>query len=347
MDQYVHKNPTKGSSLMTDSKFNALVVHETETGTFERRLEQRAIRDLPEGETLIRVRFSSLNYKDVLSATGNKGITRAYPHTPGIDAAGEIVETSTSGLNPGDPVVVTGYDLGMNTDGGFGEYIRVPATWIVPKPAGLSLLETMTFGTAGFTAALSIQRLRDHGVQPTSGPILVTGATGGVGSMAVAMLGTLGYTVIAATGTLAQTPFLKNLGADEVIDRDELCGLQNKGLLKARFAGAVDTVGGEILSTAIKSVHWRGSVTCCGLVAGPQLSTSLFPFLLRGINLLGIDSAETPLADKKALWSLMAGEWKPAALKDLTTTCSLNELNGYIDTMLTGGTTGRIVLQHA
>ena len=329
---------------MDEKSFKAMVVEEAGDKTFTRRIATRSTADLPAGEVLIKVSYSSLNYKDALSATGNRGVTKNYPHTPGIDAAGVVEACATDAFQPGQAVLVTGYDLGMNTPGGFGGYIRVPAAWVVPLPAQLSLKESMIYGTAGFTAALSVLRLADHGIDPERGEILVTGATGGVGSLAVAILAKAGYQVVAATGKAERAAFLSDLGAAEVIPRQAVQDASGRPLLSGRWAGVVDTVGGDILATALKSTQYGASVACCGLVASPQLSTTVFPFILRAVNLLGIDSANCDRATRLKLWSRLADEWKPAQLETLCTERSLDELGPEIDRILQGQQVGRVVV---
>ncbi len=327
--------------------FKALIVKESAPGKFTREIGMKSIADLPPGEVLIRVFYSSLNYKDALSASGHKGVTRRFPHTPGIDAAGVVEQSTDPRFLPDDEVLVTGFDLGMNTSGGFGEYIRVPADWVVKLPSGLSLKESMIFGTAGFTAALSILKLQKNHVFPDSGPILVTGATGGVGSMAVAILGKIGYSVTAATGKIDQKAYLLEIGASEVIHRNDLEDTSGRPLLKGRWAGAVDTVGGNYLVTALKSVTQHGAVTCCGLTASPEFATTVYPFILRGISLIGIDSAEQPPDSRPAIWEKLAGEWKPDGLEDICIDTDLNSLEKYIASILKGGIRGRVVLTHS
>ena len=326
---------------MSHKTFKALVVHH-ENDAYVRRVEHRPIDDLPPGDVLIRVHYSSLNYKDALSATGHRGVTRRYPHTPGIDASGIVEESADDNVQPGDEVIVTGYDLGMNTPGGFGQYIRVPAGWTVPLPDGLTLRESMACGTAGFTAAMSVRRL-EH-VAPDRGEILVTGATGGVGSLAVAILARLGYTVVAATGKTHEAQFLYDLGATEVVDRNAVDDADGRPLLKERWAGVVDTVGGNILATALKSTRHRGLVACCGLVASADLNTTVYPFILRGVSLHGIDSAECPMPERIHLWQKIAGPWKIHALHRLVTERTLETLEPEIQRILQGGQKGRIVV---
>lgn len=324
------------------SEFKALVVSE-EGGNYVSRVQSRHIDDLPQGEVLIRVRYSSLNYKDALSASGNKGVTRQYPHTPGIDAAGVVEASSVSELVVGDEVIVTGYDLGMSTAGGFGQYIRVPAAWVLKRPTALGLRESMLLGTAGLTAALCIDKLEQAGLQPGQGPVLVTGATGGVGSIAVAMLANLGYEVAALTGKALQSEFLKGLGASQIIDRTALEAGSEKPMLKEQWAGAVDTVGGEILFNAVKSLRYGASVACCGLTAGTAFSGSVLPFILRNVNLLGIDSVEQPLVVKASMWDRLSLQWK-VDLEALAQEVSLDQLPEQIERILAGRMVGRVLL---
>ncbi len=329
---------------MSSQNFKAMVVSKTEDGEFTREIATRPIDSLPAGEVLLNVKYSSLNYKDALSAVGNRGVTRNYPHTPGVDAAG-IVEHSESGeFQPGDKVIVHGYDLGMDTSGGFGQYVRVPADWVVNLPAGLDLKESMMYGTAGFTAAQSVLRIVEGGVRSEDGKILVTGATGGVGSMAVAVLAKAGYSVTASTGKTAQEQFLGGLGAEEIIGREDLTDPSGRLLLKGQWAGVVDTVGGEMLATAIKSTRQRGVVTTCGNVASHELNTNVYPFILRGITLAGIDSASCPMERRRFVWEKMSAEWKLDILEQMCKTVCLEDLDPEIDVILKGGQVGRVVV---
>ena len=329
---------------MNVSTFRALVVSKTDEKTFTREITERSISDLPEGEVLIRVHFSSLNYKDGLSCIGNPGVTRNYPHTPGIDASGKVTESSDSRFKEGDSVIVTGYDLGMNTSGGFGEYIRVPADWVVPLPEGMTFKEASIYGVAGFTAALSVDALQKHGVSPEQGEIVVTGSTGGVGSVSVALLSLLGYTVVASTGKKEESEFLQRLGASEIISREEVNDESKKPLLRERWAGAVDTVGGTTLAALLKAAKRGGAVAATGLVASSELSTTVFPFILRGVSLLGIDSGFTPTKLRREIWNKLAGIWKIPQLEQLTIDCTLEELDPEIDKILAGGQRGRVVV---
>ncbi|MHB8791208.1 MAG: YhdH/YhfP family quinone oxidoreductase [Desulfobulbaceae bacterium] len=329
---------------MHSYSFEALVVREAEQGVMVRRIERWQTDDLPPGDVLVRVLFSSLNYKDALSAAGNRGVTKRYPHIPGIDAAGVVVWSDHADLRPGDEVLVCGYDLGMNTSGGFGQYIRVPAAWVLPRPAGLTAEQAMQIGTAGFTAAQSVSALLKAGVKPTDGPVLVTGATGGVGTFAIALLSRCGFTVTAATGKEEEHSFLRELGATDFLSREQAAMGHERMLLRERWAGVVDTVGGRILATAIKSTIYGGTVACCGNAASGDLPVSVYPFILRGVTLTGIDSAQCSLARRKEIWELLAGKWHSAWPATISRTVPLADLTGWIDLMLQGKTRGRVVV---
>lgn len=330
---------------MARTLFKAMLVSETAHKEYTREILERNIDELPQGEVLINVKYSSLNYKDALSSIGNRGVTKTYPHTPGIDAAGIVETSSVDDFEPGDKVIVTGYDFGMNTSGGFAEYIRVPAKWVIKLPHLLSLKESMIYGTAGFTAALSVYKLTQSGVTPSDGEILVTGATGGVGTVAVSLLSKLGYDVIAATGKLSQTEVLVALGAKSVIHRRDIDDESGRPMIKGRWAGVIDTVGGNILSTAIKSTNYGGSVTCCGNVGGADFSTSVYPFILRGVTLFGIDSVECPMSLRKEIWEKLASEWKLYNLEDAVDEVDLEGLGDKIDAMLKGEHKGRTIVK--
>lgn len=322
--------------------FKAMVVSETADKKLSREIKQRELSDLPAGELIIEVKYSSLNYKDALSATGNRGVTRKYPHTPGIDAAGVVVDCSNRTFAVGDQVIVTGFDLGMNTPGGFGQYISVPSSWAVKPPQGLTLRESMGYGTAGFTAALCVMRLLAYGMTE-HGEVLVTGATGGVGSVAVGILAKLGFNVVAATGKTQERDFLTWLGARSVISREEANDTSGKPLQKGRWAGVVDTVGGNILATAIKSANYGGLVATCGNAMSADLSLSVYPFILRGVSLLGVDSVDLPMSARLRAWQKLAQDWK-VDLTSIVSECSLAELNPKIDQILKGGIRGRVVV---
>ncbi len=326
-------------------EFKAFVVAETEDNQFIRSVEHKRIDDLPEGDVVVQVRYSSLNYKDVLSATGNKGVTRKFPHTPGIDAAGIIADSSSEDFKPGDKVIVTSYDLGMNTAGGFGQYIRVPSEWVVPQPEGLTAKEAMIYGTAGFTAALSVWHVIENGVTPDKGDVLVSGTTGGVGSIAVSILSKLGYSVTAVNGVEDETEFLKEIGAQGIISIDEASDTSKRPLLKSKWAAGIDTVGGDILATTIKSTNYGATVTCCGNVASPDLPLNVFPFILRGVRLIGIDSQNCPMPLRKKIWQKIASEWKIDWLNTLTTEAPFDELENRIELMLQGKHIGRTIIK--
>lgn len=318
-------------------EFKALLVEQPEKKVFTRKIVTRKIDDLPEGELLVKVHYSSLNFKDALSATGNPGVTRNFPHTPGIDAAGEVVECSDGSFSPGEKVIVTSYDLGMETDGGFSQMIRVPSKWALKLPEGLSLKESMMLGTAGLTAAMSVQELINNGVTPESGPVLVTGATGGVGSLAIAMLAKAGFNATAATGKLEESDYLKGLGASDVIERSAVTEGSERPMLKTKWAGVVDCVGGETLSAALKATNYGGTVTCCGLVGSPDLPVNVFPFILRGVRLIGIDSVEAPMEPRLKVWQKMASDWKLDDLESMVDEVTLDGLEEKIKSILKGG----------
>ncbi len=331
---------------MENISFKAMVVTETADKQFVREIKQKQIGDLPPGDVLINVRYSSLNYKDALSASGNKGVTREYPHTPGVDAAGLVAESSSPEFDPGDEVLVTGYDLGMNTSGGYEEYIRVPANWVVNLPENLTLRESMVYGTAGFTAALSCFKLINNGVTPGKGPVLVTGATGGVGSIALAIMVKLGYEVVAVNGIVDETEYLLELGAKEVISIEDADDKSGRPLLKPRWAGAIDTVAGNLLATAIKTTQYGGSVTCCGNVGAAEFTSSIYPFILNGVSLLGIDSVNCPVDVRMQVWNKIASEWKVDHLDKITTELeSLESLDERMGLILEGKNRGRAIVK--
>lgn len=315
--------------------YRALRVHLTDQGV-TRAIETRSLDELPDHDVLIRVHWSSLNYKDALSANGHKGISRYYPHTPGIDAAG-IVEQDRSGrFAPGTEVAVIGFDLGMNTDGGFADYIRVPADWVVTLPEGLSMADSMRLGTAGVTAAYCLEKLLTNGLRAAQGPVLVTGATGGVGSIAVHLLGTLGYTVVAVSGKPDAYDWLRELGAADVLPREALSEPQKKALLPATYAAAIDTIGDQTLINILKSLKYGGSVAACGIVGGTAVPADIYPFILRGVNLLGVASADAPLEDRERVLAKFAKLWLLPKLAGMCDTILLDQVSPRVDAMLAG-----------
>lgn len=325
-------------------KYKALRVNELPDGSFSRQIETLDISELPEGDVLVRVHYSALNYKDALSATGHKGVTRKYPHTPGIDAAGVVEASDLEGIKVGDKVIVTSYDLGMNTAGGFSEYIRVPHEWVVPLPDGLTLRESMILGTAGFTAGLALHQMERMGQHPDQGKILVSGASGGVGSLAIAILTQAGYQSIASTGSEEAHDFLRRLGASEIISREDANDDSGRPLVRPKWAGAIDTVGDNTLNTALKACLPHGNVASCGLVASPKLPTTVYPFIINGVNLLGVDSATCPMSLRLQVWEKLATSWKIPHLEEIATTITLEELDQYIDLILKGKTRGKVVI---
>jgi putative YhdH/YhfP family quinone oxidoreductase len=331
---------------MLKKKFRAFEVQKISSNSYRGSIVNKSISQLPEGDLLIKVLYSSLNYKDALSAAGNKGVTRDYPHTPGIDAAGIVTETNTDKYSVGDRVVVTGYDLGMNTAGGFGEFIRIPEKWAVKCPENLSLRESMIYGTAGFTAALSVKKIIDSGVKVDDGQVLVTGGTGGVGSIAISILSKLGYEVIASTGKLQARDFLIHMGAKDIITREELHEESRRPLLKGRWSAVVDAVGGMSLTNALKGVQYGGCVTCCGNVAAHDFNSSIYPFILRGVSLFGIDSVQCPAIIREDLWEKLATSWKIDSLDVNTREVTLDQVDERLKLMLEGKHVGRAILIH-
>jgi acrylyl-CoA reductase (NADPH) len=328
-------------------EFKALRITETPNGKFERSIIQRQVDDLPQGDVLIRIHYSALNYKDGLSATGHKGITKKFPHTPGIEAAGKVEKSSVSKFKTGDEVFLTGYDLGMNTSGSFAEYIRVPAEWVMTKPGWISCKDCMTIGTAGFTAAYALHKMESMGQTPDYGPIVVTGATGGVGSLSVAILAKAGYEVIAVTGKPEATDYLKFLGASRIEPREFLNDSLGRPLAKAMWAGAIDTVSGTMLTTLLKRCRRDGNVVATGLLSSTHFATTIYPFILNGVNLLGIGAGQAPMALREKLWNKVFNEWNICdKLSAITHEIGLEELKDtYIDAILSGKTKGRVVVK--
>ncbi len=299
---------------------------------------------LPLGDVLIRIAYSSLNYKDALACQGHPGVVRTFPHVPGIDCSGTVLESASSAYRPGDDVLVTGYDLGAGQWGGFAELVRVPAEWVVPRPAGLTLRDSMSYGTAGFTAAQAVTAIVERGIKPDRGPVIVTGATGGVGSLAVAILAKLGYEVAAVTGKRERADWLRRLGATTILDRDAVLDNSERWLLPSQWAAAVDTVGGQPLATILRSTQHRAVVAACGLVAGTELPLSIYPFILRGVTLAGIDSAKCPRPERLEMWQKLAGPWRVAQLDDLAGEATLDEVPDRVQKILAGQIVGRTLI---
>lgn len=325
--------------------FRALVVNR-EKDQVAANIREMTFEELPEGEVTIRVAYSCVNYKDGLAAIPEGRVVKTYPIVPGIDLAGTVVASRDPRFKEGDEVLATGYELGVSRHGGFSQYARVPADWVVPVPEGLTLKEAMAYGTAGFTAALSIHRLEAHGVTPEKGPVLVTGATGGVGSLAVAMLAKIGYEVTASTGKDSEHAYLQKLGAANIVSRSSLSPEKIRPLDRQLWAGAIDPVGGKSLAYILSTTKYGGSVAVSGLAGGAELPTTVHPFILRGVNLLGIDSVYCPMDLRVRLWQRMASDWKPDGLLDeVISEVGLDELPGVLTSVLEGRHRGRTIVR--
>lgn len=325
--------------------FTCFLVEKDAAGKLHRAVTRRPLTDLPAGEVLIRVRYSSLNYKDALAAEAHPGVVRKLPHVPGIDAAGVVEESSSALCKVGDEVLVTSYDLGAARWGGWGDYIRVPAEWIVPRPSGLTLRESMILGTAGFTAAQCVLAIQTNGVTPDAGEIVVTGATGGVGCLAVMLLRQLGYSVAAVTGKPELEPRLKTWGAARILGREEVVDATDRPLLNSKWAGAVDTVGGSTLATLLRGTKEYGVVSACGLVGGTDLPLTVYPFILRGVILAGISSQNLPPVRRFDLWQKLATAWKPQHLEDVVTEIGLDQAEENVQKILKGEVVGRTIVR--
>ncbi len=323
--------------------FQAYVVRETATG-FCGTIESQTLSTPQEGSITVKVEYSSINYKDYLSATGNKGITKQYPHIPGIDAAGTVELSNSPDFKIGEKVVVMGYDLGMNTNGGWGEYITVPAAWVVKLPKGLSAMEVMSLGTAGFTAALGIYKLKLMEYLPYTAPVLVTGATGGVGSIAVHLLSKLGYEVTAVSGKPEHTDFLLSLGAKNIIGREELSAENPKPMSRPAWGAAFDAVGGVTLVNILKALHKNGTVVTCGSVSGTNINMTVFPFILNGINLLGINAADTAMSVRQEILHRLANDWKPNMSQLKVESIGLHDIDTALEAIKNSSHTGRFVV---
>ncbi|WP_239256220.1 acrylyl-CoA reductase family protein [Listeria ilorinensis] len=324
--------------------FQALMVTKNgnETSLAFEKLTKNA---LPDGEVLIKVAYSGINYKDGLATLADGKIVQTYPFIPGIDASGTVVESSDPAFQPNDPVIVTSYELGVSHFGGYSEYIRVPASWVVPLPNGLTLKEAMIFGTAGFTAALSVDALIQAGVKPTDGKIAVSGATGGVGSIAAAILTKLGYHVTAASGKKDAASFLGKLGIKEIVPRKSFQPEKIRALDKMLYAGAIDAVGGNTLSYLLSATQYGGAVTTCGMAAGGKLDTTVFPFILRGISLLGIDSVYCPYDKRVEIWEKLADAYHVEQMDALVQKINFTDLPTALNKVTQGGITGRYLVQ--
>jgi acrylyl-CoA reductase (NADPH) len=325
-------------------KFGCYLVRKTGEDV-QASFEQRPLRELPPGEVRIRVRYSSLNYKDAMAATGHPGIAKKYPHVPGIDVAG-IVETSESpSFQPGDEVFSTGHELGVERWGGWAEFVQLPADWVLPRPASLTLEETMILGTAGFTAAQCVAALIDHHVTRQKGGVVVTGATGGVGILAVKILSKLGFKVVAVSGKEDQKEWLVQQGAAAYMARSTFIDQTDRPLLMSRWAGGIDTVGGTMLSSLIRGLEHRGCVAACGVVGGAQIPITVYPFILRGVTLAGIDSAWCPDDHRAEIWRRLAGEWKPDDLASVANVITHRDITAVVADMHKGRLRGRTVIQ--
>jgi acrylyl-CoA reductase (NADPH) len=325
--------------------FRAYVVNKTDEG-FTSGLRELTQADLPSGEVLIKVAYSSVNYKDGLASIPNGRVVRNYPLVAGIDMSGVVVESRDPRFKPGDEVLATSFDLGVSHSGGFSEYARVKAAWVVPLPKGLTLQEAMALGTAGFTAALAVHQLEKMGLKPQNGPVLVTGATGGLGSIAISICKTLGYTVAASTGKESEHAYLKDLGADTILSRQETSAESNRPLEKELWAGSVDAVGGSTVAYLLRTTKPWGSVASCGNTGGPNVSTTVFPFILRGVNLLGIDSAYCPMELRRQIWEHLASDYKPKSLlATIAHELPFDELPQALATILKGGVRGRTIIR--
>ncbi len=325
-------------------KFEALVLSQTDDKT-EKKVMELGVDDLPEGDVLVRVEYSDVNYKDGMIVNGIGGLVRQYPHVPGIDFAGVVEESCHSRFKSGDKVVLTGWRVGEVHWGGYAQKARVNGDWLVALPDALSTRQAMAVGTAGLTSMLCVKALESNGITPKAGPVLVTGAAGGVGSIAVAILARLGYSVAASTGREALHGYLKSLGATEIVARAELAEVSKRPLEKEIWAGAVDTVGSTTLARVLAQLKYNGSVAACGLAAGPKLETTVIPFLLRGINLLGIDSVMQPYENRVATWNRIASDLPHDKLEEMTEVIGLEDVGKAAAEILAGQVRGRLVVE--
>ena len=323
--------------------YKAYLVEELD-GVYSGSIKELHMNDIESGNVIIKVHYSSLNYKDALAASGVKGVVSSYPFVPGIDVAGEILESTSDNFKAGDKVIATGYKLGMSVFGGFGELVQIPQEWVVPLPSNLSFLDAMSLGTAGLTAGACVKKILNN--NPSfKNPVLVSGATGGVGSVAVNLLSNLNFEVHAITEKLNEDLILKKMGASKVIDRNEFIAEPVKALDKAIYSAGVDTVGGDILSKMLSMIESHGSVACCGNVAGVKFTSSVFPFILRGISLIGVDSAESDINFKKEIWDLFSRDWS-IGLDEYCKVVPLEDIGDEITKILDGKQVGRVVIKH-
>ncbi|WP_249599066.1 NADPH:quinone oxidoreductase family protein [Peribacillus frigoritolerans] len=326
-------------------QFDALVVNKQDDH-FTVNIQHLSLDDLPQGEVLIRVHYSGVNYKDSLAAIPNGNIVSGYPIVPGIDMAGVVVSSEDSRFKEGDEVIATSYGIGVSQSGGYSQFARVPAEWIVPLPDGLTMKEAMIIGTAGFTAALSVLRLEENNLTPEQGNVLVTGATGGVGSFAVSILSKLGYSVEASTGKESEHGYLKAIGASTIVSREDVYDGKLRALGKQKWSGAVDPVGGEPLASVLSQIKYGGAVAVSGLTAGTSLPATVFPFILRGVNLLGIDSVNCPMDTRLKVWQRLATDFKLEDLEQLVQQeITLKELPDVLPTLLKGEARGRTIVK--
>jgi putative YhdH/YhfP family quinone oxidoreductase len=329
---------------MLPETFRCYLVKKTGKDQIQASIERRPLVELPSGDLLIQVAYSSVNYKDAMAAQGHPGVVRTFPHVPGIDAAGTVVQSESAAFRAGDEVLLTSYELGVDRWGGWSEFVRVSSGWVLPLPEGMSLLDSMTLGTAGLTAGLCIRALQQHGVEPDAGEVLVTGATGGVGSLAVMLLARIGYDVVAVSGKPERWEWLKQLGAVRVVGREAILDDSKRPLLSAQWAGAVDTVGGTLLASLLRAVNNEGCVAACGVAGGAAVHTSVYPFILRGVTLRGIDSAWCSMQRRREVWQLLAGDWQLDKLATIRNVISLDELGENAPKLLAGSHVGRTVV---
>jgi putative YhdH/YhfP family quinone oxidoreductase len=326
------------------SKFEALRIF-NEDGKVAARLVEMGLEELDPGEVVIKTAYSSINFKDALAATGTGKIIRRFPCVGGIDGCGTVVSSSDARFKQGDPVIATSYDIGVAHDGGYAQYMRVPAAWVLRMPKAMSLFDAMALGTAGYTAGLAVVRMEHEGLKPGSGPVIVTGATGGVGSIAIDILSGAGYHVVALTGKEAETDYLKGLGAREVMLRSQLDLSKIKPLDKATWAGAVDNLGGEVLSWLASTMNVSGTLASIGLAASHTFNTTVMPFILRGVSLLGVDSVNTPMDVRTRVWERLAGNLKPRHLQSMVTTVELSGMTPVFEKIIKSQFRGRAVVK--